>query len=734
MRWHKPARFVAAIVGIACAIVVYATIGERETVSPPPLPARIDPTAVIESIDAQVQQDRGTERDFDVSSEQQLFYEDGSSRLFGVVVQVRGRQGRDFVLKGREARSKGRDAQELQLVGEATLEASDGFSVSAESASFSRADGFVRAPGPFTFKKGGMSGRGLGMAYDQTNDVLSIAQEAEVTIRDDEGTITGDFSAGTAVLDRALDRLTLDGNVDVERGEQVFESDSAIARLTPHETAVTMIELRGHSRVTGGKGALEAMSARDIDLDYSDDGETLERVLLNGEAMVALADQGGEARRQMAAAKLDLSLSPDGGITRAVGSDNVQLQLPATDALAARAVRARLLDATGEPGRGLTIARFSENVEYREDPTDGSAPRLARALSLRTSLDSSSIGDVTFNGNVTFEEQGLRATAAEARYEPTMGTLRLSGADAGGPPRVSDERMTIEAQKIDVTLKGRSMAATGGVKTALRSAGATRVGSGRGVSSTRAAKLPGLLNEGEPANVTADSMQYEGESGRAVYAGSAALWQGETAIRGDVLTIDQLTGDLVALGNARSVIALESGHSIGSAAEIRYDEVARMISLLSHRPTPPSGRAVTTRRGVPPPPASRGAGGDPAPAVPAAQAQLRGPQQNVSADRIEVALAGAGRRVERLEAYVNVSVRIDSRVATGARLTHDAGDGRYVMSGVGATPVKVNDGCRETSGRTVTFFTSADRIIVDGDEEIRTQTNSGGLCAAVPSR
>jgi hypothetical protein len=34
--------------------------------------------------------------------------------------------------------------------------------------------------------------------------------------------------------------------------------------------------------------------------------------------------------------------------------------------------------------------------------------------------------------------------------------------------------------------------------------------------------------------------------------------------------------------------------------------------------------------------------------------------------------------------------------------------------------------CNETIGKTLTFFKTADRIIVDGNDEIRTQTKSGG--------
>ena len=70
-----------------------------------------------------------------------------------------------------------------------------------------------------------------------------------------------------------------------------------------------------------------------------------------------------------------------------------------------------------------------------------------------------------------FEEQGLQAAAGEARYDPTKGSLGLTGVEGGVVPRVSDDQVTIDANVIDVALQGRLMKASGGVKTMLRAGG-----------------------------------------------------------------------------------------------------------------------------------------------------------------------------------------------------------------------------------------------------------------------
>jgi hypothetical protein len=107
---------------------------------------------------------------------------------------------------------------------------------------------------------------------------------------------------------------------------------------------------------------------------------------------------------------------------------------------------------------------------------------------------------------------------------------------------------------------------------------------------------------------------------------------------------------------------------------------------------------------------------------------LGGPQGDLRAERIEIALAKEGNSVERLEGYTRVTLKLDKRTAVGARLTYYASDERYVMSAAGTTPVTITDvqtapsgavSCRETTGRTLIFYKSTDRIIVDGNEQNR---------------
>ena len=692
MKWQKLARLIVATIGIAAAVVVYATMGERVKPVAVTEPTRLDPKAIIESSGNVVQQVRGSRQDFLIEADRQLTYEGGTTKLLGVKITVRNRGGRDYVVSGREALA-GENQKELQLTGDVELKASDGFTVRAGNAAFNQDTGLMTAPGAVTFERNRLSGSGTGMSYDKNADVLSLADQSHVSLRDEQGKTTLEFTSGKSTLDRMAHTLALDGNVHALRDEQVIEAAQGVARLTTDDQRITDIELRGNSRVAGGGNGVDAMSARDMNLHYAADGRTLEQAQLVGGGAVAMTGQNGAPGRQFAGETLDILLAPDGSLTKATGRENVRLDLPASADTPARSIKARALDADGQAGQGLTAARFAENVEYHEESGKSSSARTAHARALTVALDNDAISSAVFTGAVKFEEQGLQASGGDGRYDPAAGSLRLSGVEGGVLPRVADDQVTIDATTIDVALQGRLMKAAGGVKTMLRAS---------------KSKLPGLLKQDQPANVNADTLDYQGAAGQAIYTGNATMWQGETAIRADKIAIDQSKGDLLGSGNARSSIVLDTGVSVAHAADIRYDDGAHTITYSS---VPNAAGAVT------------------------AQAQLSGPQGDLRADRIEVILAPEGGHITRLEAYTNVGLKLDTRSAVGERLTYFADEERYLMTGAGTKAVKVVESCRETTGRTLTFFKSTDRIIVDGNEEIRTQSRTGVSpgCAPPPA-
>jgi LPS export ABC transporter protein LptC len=717
--WQRLTRIVLAISGVVFAAIVYFSIGERRTQAPPAPVPRIDPKAQVETSQGTYQQFRKGEQDFSFKAARSLSYADGSSKHLTIEISVHKTDGRSYIVIADQAQA-GANQRTKQLSGNVKMTVSDGFELTTDRATHNEDDGVVRAPGEVSFRKGNMSGSGSNATYDQLNDILTISENAKVNISDDAGRPTTEFEAGAAVLDRLQNVLTLDGQAHVLRNEQVIDADHVTTRLSEDEQVVQYIELRNNARVTGG-AAIDAMSAHDIDMDYSDDGQALERVVLNGGGSVAMKGSAGPGRR-IAGEALDVHLAPDGSIVALTGRERVRLDLPASGDSPAGSISSDALDGTGEAGRGLTATDFRGKVEYREAGTRGAKDRIVRAESLTAMLADDAVSDAAFNGRVTFEEEGLSARAAEIRYQPRRNTIALRGNDAGGPPHVSVDQISIDARTIDVGLQNRQIDASE-VKTTLtprRSpTAAAQAAAGGGVT------IPGLLKQDEVANINANSLEYLGQAGQAVYRGGATLWQGKTTtIRGDSIVLDQEQGSLVATGGARSTLELDTGASTGSGNEIRYDDARRVVTY-SGAPIPP-----TSDKGAGSAGARSGSPVNTPRAVPVRDAQLGGPQGDLRAERIEIVLGKEGNKVERLEGYTRVTLKLDTRTAVGGRLTYYASDEKYVMSAVGTTPVTVTEvqtapsgslSCRETIGRTLTFYRSTDTISVDGNDQKRTE-------------
>ena len=90
VRWQKRARLGLGVFGIACAIAVYAAIGDREASSPVERPLRLDPRAILESAGAAFQQFRDAKQEFVIEAERQLTYEDDTTKFIGITIKMTG--------------------------------------------------------------------------------------------------------------------------------------------------------------------------------------------------------------------------------------------------------------------------------------------------------------------------------------------------------------------------------------------------------------------------------------------------------------------------------------------------------------------------------------------------------------------------------------------------------------------------------------------------------------------
>jgi LPS export ABC transporter protein LptC/lipopolysaccharide transport protein LptA len=710
-RWQRRARLIIAVFAVVFAAVVARQLKPR---SKPPTSSsipRTDPGAAVESTGGQSERFTGARPEFKVTFDKQLTYPDGSTKLQGVTVVTNERGGdRTFTLKGKEGKA-GQNESALTLDGDVVLVGSDGMTVRTQQATYDDREGVVRMPGPVEFSRNRMSGTGLGSNYDKKRDALTLLQQAVVHMAPDEhGADATDVTAGSAEFARREKFVHFDGVVTIKRTGQTIESDAAVALLTDDDKHIDSMQLHGNARITtpgAAAGALQGLSGREMNLKYGPGGAALQQAIVTGDGVIKVAGETGKPGRQINANAFDIALAPDGSTpTALIAREAVQLLMPAEAGAAERTIRSSMLDAKGEPGRGLTKALFSGSVQFHEAGPDVSRDARSTTLDVDLKPGMSGIDEARFSHAVRFVEKDMTATAAAARYNLDKGTLELSGAEPGAMvPRVVNEQIAVDAAKIDVTLEGPKVKATGTatdkVKSVLQgSKPAGQTAAGGASPKNDAMKMPSMLKQDQPVNVTAVSLDYDGPASMTVYEGSAQLWQGDTSIKGATITIDGKAGDLGATA-VTSLTTLDQTNketnkkervrSGATAKDLKYEDVLRRLTYT----------------------------GD---------AHLSGPEGDMTAAKIELYLKPSGDELDRAEAYDDVTLREQSRKTTGNRMTYTTADDRYVVVGA---PVKIVDQCeRETTGKTLTFVKGADSIVVDGNQQTRTLTKGGGKCTS----
>jgi lipopolysaccharide export system protein LptA len=549
------------------------------------------------------------------------------------------------------------------------------------------------------------------MTYDKGRNAISMLDQAVMAVAPETPEAPRvDITSGSAYFARADHYVRYERGFRLVSGGRILSSTLATAYLSEDGARVETLEMRGQSRITGvgeGAGALRAMDADDINLEFAGDGKTLAGATLSSaqpaQASIELAADGGA--RRIVGQWVDVRFGPDGATVNGLTvREAVTLTLPGTPTEPPRTISAATLTARAEGGASLNAARFVDNVEYRELPAGGT-PRVVRARTLdaATAPGLGSMTDARFAGAVRFEEGQTRAASGQARYLVDRGRIELDEVDqtTGQAPRVTDGQVAIDAGHIEISTDPRRIAAKRDVRSVMTPA--ARAADAPGGEATRA----GMLDKDQPVYATSAALEYDSTARVAVYTAEAPrqarLWQGDTTIQADRLTVDDATGNLAGAGKVATTFLIEEtdektgkterAASIGSGDEFLYDDGLR--------------RATYT-----------------------GSAHVSGSQGDLRASRIELFLAPEANELRRVEAYTAVSLTDPTRTVSGDRLTYTAEDGRYLVVG---SPVKIVADCRETTGRTLTFYRSTNNIVVEPNDEFRTQVKAMPNCV-VPER
>ena len=191
---------------------------------------------------------------------------------------------------------------------------------------------------------------------------------------------------------------------------------------------------------------------------------------------------------------------------------------------------------------------------------------------------------------------------------------------------------------------------------------------------------------------------YDAAQSLATYSDGARLWQGSTEFRGQTVLLDETTGDISAEGSVRTrTTMLQNDETIDDVVETTTEGRAGTLFFDNG-----SRQATYTTNAV-----------------------LSSPGFTLGSDAIELFLHDDARTLARIEADGEVALELDARSVTGDSLAYDDGEGRYDLTG---DPVRVveemEEGCRETTGRTVTFYANGQSISADGQSAERTASTS----------
>jgi LPS export ABC transporter protein LptC len=321
-------------------------------------------------------------------------------------------------------------------------------------------------------------------------------------------------------------------------------------------------------------------------------------------------------------------------------------------------------------------------------------------------------------GNVRFQQADHQATADHARMVSKTDNLSMDGS-----PLLFDSTSRTTARSVSINQKSGEIQATGGVaSTYLPSEQNTAVNLGAG-----------------PAHVTAAMLTASNTTGRALYAGHARMWQGESVLDANQIEVWRDEKKLVATGGVIAVFPQASGQipkipGSEPKAPLKPPTYAQAPNPAQAAPKAPSGPTLWQIRaplltywsdsgkahlegGVT---AASQQGSLRSPVLDVFLTPAQSTQTGAAAPGKPPATATAPRQLDRALATGGVVVQQGDRRGTAEQAEYTASDGKFVLSG--GKPTITDASSDTTTGHSLTFFVANDTILIDSQEGSRTLT------------
>jgi LPS export ABC transporter protein LptC len=321
-------------------------------------------------------------------------------------------------------------------------------------------------------------------------------------------------------------------------------------------------------------------------------------------------------------------------------------------------------------------------------------------------------------GNVRFQQADHQATADHARMVSKTDNLSMDGS-----PLLFDSTSRTTARSVSINQKSGEIQATGGVaSTYLPSEQNTAVNLGAG-----------------PAHVTAAMLTASNTTGRALYAGHARMWQGESVLDANQIEVWRDEKKLVATGGVIAVFPQASGQipkipGSEPKAPLKPPTYAQAPNQAQAAPKAPSGPTLWQIRaplltywsdsgkahlegGVT---AASQQGSLRSPVLDVFLTPAQSTQTGAAAPGKPPATATAPRQLDRALATGGVVVQQGDRRGTAEQAEYTASVGKFVLSG--GKPTITDASSDTTTGHSLTFFVANDTILIDSQEGSRTLT------------
>jgi len=241
-----------------------------------------------------------------------------------------------------------------------------------------------------------------------------------------------------------------------------------------------------------------------------------------------------------------------------------------------------------------------------------------------------------------------------------------------------------------------------------------------GVRSTEfSTKGSGAQLAAVPTNISADAMQGNSKTGRALYMGHARLWQGESVMEADSIELLREAKVLNAIGSVRAVFPQAVGPLRAQTAAVQAGPKKPRLwhvtaGTLTYRDA--DNRAHLEKNVV----AQSAEQIMHATVVDLYFTRAGKPNSNAANGSAAANPAAGAQQISRAVGTGGVIVEQGTRKATAERGEYNATDGKFIMSGGNPAIYDAVEGT--TTGRQLTFFLADDTIIVDSENGSRTLT------------